>query len=314
MSMDNNSLVSVIIPTYNRAKVTFRAINSVLVQTYSNLEIILVDDHSDDWDELSSHLDKINDARLHSVRHEKNLGGSAARNTGIKNAKGDFVAFLDSDDEWLPSKIKSQLDLLKYDSTKAILCYTQSTVFTQNKHGEVKQSIMPKSCLRTDEKVGDYLFSGSGWLPTPSMLLPSWLAKEVQFNSNLKRHQDYDFLLRLESRGCTFCMVREPMVIVHWEDFHQSKRGLNAKSSLSFLKEYSQYLSTSACSGFVYQQIVMRLFRGSERLQGLKYLFLYVRPWHISFPKHLYLISVFLFGDNRIVEWLIKIRNRFKAC
>jgi glycosyltransferase involved in cell wall biosynthesis len=112
--MDRQDLVSVIIPTYNRGQLVFRAIKSVLNQTYKNLEIIIVDDGStDDTEEI---VKKFSDERIKYIRYPKNRGLSFARNTGIRNSKGDFVAFLDSDDEYIPEKIEKTLRVFKNSS------------------------------------------------------------------------------------------------------------------------------------------------------------------------------------------------------
>lgn len=98
--------VSIIIPTYNRARYVTKAIDSVLAQTYKDYEIIVVDDGSKDdtREALKPYIDKIR------YIYQENAGVSAARNTGIRAAKGEWVAFLDSDDEWLPEKLAVQMD------------------------------------------------------------------------------------------------------------------------------------------------------------------------------------------------------------
>src|SRR5690554_2355488 len=104
-------LVSVIIPTYNRGGTIIRAIQSVISQTYSNLEIIVVDDcSSDNTEELVSSID---DARLVYLKLNENVGGSSARNEGLQICRGEFITFLDSDDEFLPTKVEEQYKALK---------------------------------------------------------------------------------------------------------------------------------------------------------------------------------------------------------
>jgi glycosyltransferase involved in cell wall biosynthesis len=107
----NSSFVSVIIPTYNRASVIARAVNSVLNQTYSNLECIVIDDASSDNTE--DVIRNITDDRLVYIKHDTNTNASSARNTGLKTANGEYIAFQDSDDEWLTSKLEKQLNLIE---------------------------------------------------------------------------------------------------------------------------------------------------------------------------------------------------------
>ena len=107
-TVGNPELVSVVIPSYNRADLIERSVRSALGQTYEALEVIVVDDAS--TDHTSTVLAAIADARLRVVRHERNQGQSRTRNRGVQEAKGRYVAFLDSDDEWLPAKIERQLE------------------------------------------------------------------------------------------------------------------------------------------------------------------------------------------------------------
>jgi len=101
--MIKNPTISVIIPTYNRANFIDVAIKSVLNQSYQDFEIIIVDDGStDNTEEI---VKNFNDFRINYFFHKFNQGISAARNTGIKACQGKYIAFLDSDDEWLPEKL-----------------------------------------------------------------------------------------------------------------------------------------------------------------------------------------------------------------
>jgi len=112
----NSELISVIIPTYNRAKSITRSIITVLNQTYENYELIVIDDCS--TDSTKKILQSFSDKRIIYVRHLYNQGAAAARNTGIKIAKGKYIAFQDSDDEWLPKKLEKQMKVFKTASSK----------------------------------------------------------------------------------------------------------------------------------------------------------------------------------------------------
>lgn len=120
--LNEKPTVSVILPTYNRAHLVGRAIQSVLDQMYQDFEIIVVDDGSgDNTEEI---INGFTDTRIRYVKHQKNKGGSAARNTGIKLAKGKYIAFQDSDDEWLPDKLEKQMKAFKKASDEVGVVYT----------------------------------------------------------------------------------------------------------------------------------------------------------------------------------------------
>lgn len=110
-------LVSVVIPTYKRSKMLTRAIESVLNQTYADLELLLVNDNDPDdafTTEIKNRIQKYkNDSRLHFILQEKHINGAVARNVGIKQAKGEYVAFLDDDDWWESNKLEEQVKALE---------------------------------------------------------------------------------------------------------------------------------------------------------------------------------------------------------
>ena len=115
-------LISVITPTHNRAHLVARAIESVLNQTYRNLELIVVDDAS--TDDTKHVVESFHDRRVRYVAHSENRGGSAARNTGLELSRGEYIAFLDSDDEWLPEKLQHQLDVFSAADESVGLVYS----------------------------------------------------------------------------------------------------------------------------------------------------------------------------------------------
>jgi glycosyltransferase involved in cell wall biosynthesis len=124
--MNKKPTVSVIIPAYNRAHLIGRAIKSVLNQAYQDFELIIIDDCStDNTDEVVREFQK-KDNRIIYLKHDQNKGGSAARNTGIKVSKSEYIAFLDSDDEWLPEKLEIQMEAILKQNVSMVTCFCNS--------------------------------------------------------------------------------------------------------------------------------------------------------------------------------------------
>jgi len=119
---ENKPAVSIIIQTYNRRQSIGRSIKSVLNQTYRDFELIIVDDGS--TDNTKELVADFNDERIKYVRHEENKGEAAARNTGIKAARYDYIVYQDSDDKWLPEKLARQIELLENASPEVGVIYT----------------------------------------------------------------------------------------------------------------------------------------------------------------------------------------------
>lgn len=304
----NRVIVSVILPCYNRSDIVGRAINSLLLQTYSNIEVIVVDDGSDDGTDLLQIIASFTDERVRLIRHDVNKNGAAARNTGIAASSGEFIAFCDSDDEWYPEKLEKQLALVDFNPSTRTLIYCASHVIT--KDGDIeRKSILPSKAIKHGQRVSDYLFLRGGFIPTPSMVVPTWLARQICFNETLGRHQDYDFLLRLDSNGCEFRMHPDPLLCVHWEDMRITQRGLDISGSLKFIEEYEQYVNENEKFGFIYQQIVLRLLQVGRRFEALSVLGQYGSLRYLRLSQVLTLLSLFTFGDIRMVSWVLEIKK-----
>lgn len=173
-------LVSVVIPTYNRAARVVRAIRSVQHQTHTRLEIIVVDDASDD--DTPQVVAGVHDSRLRYIRHKQNAGGSATRNTGIRAATGDFIAFLDDDDEWEPQKTEEQLKMLQYYDV--VVCTADGI------GSELYKYEHRKTLELVDLQTGP--FGGTGVLMARTTVL-----KETMFDESLPRGQDWDLFIRI---------------------------------------------------------------------------------------------------------------------
>ncbi len=254
-------LISVIIPTYNRANLIPRAIASVQEQSYQNWEIIVVDDaSSDDTERVIQH---INSDRLKYIRHQTNLGGSAARNTGIKHARGEYIAFLDSDDVWLPDKLKYQLAaVIQYDDRDNLVCYSQ---FQKSFQVFYQRSILPQRGKQENETVADYFWLSGGEMLTSTLLISRNIAMATLFKSDLAKHQDLDFMLRLEQQEAKFIFVTQVLAVWHNEPRSDSiSKKANYQLSLDWIEQYKLQISERAFQGFLLKEIVPKMIREPE--------------------------------------------------
>ncbi|MBL6933839.1 MAG: glycosyltransferase [Alphaproteobacteria bacterium] len=201
-----NPLISVIIPVYNRAHEIGRALESVRVQAYPNLEIIVVDDGSND--DLKGGLSHFRDMPITLLHHETRQGAGAARNTGIRAAKGEYIALLDSDDEWLPGKLDHQITLLRSGKSDArLLC--SGYILTWDETGR-QESRIPQPCATYRR-----LLMGCDLSPGSTLFAARRVFDEYGlFDETLERLEDWDWLLRYLKTG-QVSVVPEPLVRIH---------------------------------------------------------------------------------------------------
>ncbi len=213
------SSVSVVIPTYNDSKHLSRAIDSVLKQTLDVNEIIVIDDASADNPEAV--LERYDDDRLQFKRHDTNQGGSAARNTGIKIATGEYIAFLDADDEWLPPKLERQLKILesRADDWVAVHCDREYDFSFISKAGYVLSRAIgatkrdpPKE--GGEELVKEILLMNLSTGASTLVVKRDIVEKIGGFDPEFPRHQDWEFLIRVLQEG-KLAHADEPLVIKH---------------------------------------------------------------------------------------------------
>jgi len=142
-----SSLISIITPSYNSSKYIAKTIESVISQTYKNWEMIIVDDCSPD--NANEIIDKYTkkDFRIKLIKLEQNIGPANARNKGIKQAKGKYIAFLDSDDVWLPTKLEKQVKFMQ-DNDLALTCSSYYTINETNK--QINTRIVKESFSYSD--------------------------------------------------------------------------------------------------------------------------------------------------------------------
>lgn len=198
-------LVSVIIPTYNRSQLLKQAIASVLSQTFADLEIWVVNDGSiDDTGEV---VVAIGDPRVHYI-YQVNSGLAAARNAGIRQAQGAYVAFLDDDDLWLAEKLERQVALFEQQPDLGLVTCGYQTINGQG----VKLSEVRPWTWRPELTLNTWLFS-CPTVPSAVMVRRDWLVKAELFDEGISRQacgaEDWDLWLRLAVMGCPMAWTAE---------------------------------------------------------------------------------------------------------
>ena len=197
-----NPRVSVIIPTKNRPELLKRAIASVLAQTFRDFEAIIVDDGDGS---ASAIAESFHDPRTRYVRNEGARGGGAARNRGAREAQGEYLAFLDDDDEWMPQKLAAQLSALERASPRAAFCFSSVRNVYGNRE-EVTQ--VPPGEAEFIERA---LTRFSGFLTSTLVIKTEAFTGVGGFDESLPSHQEPDLIIRL-SRGRTGVGIDEPLV------------------------------------------------------------------------------------------------------
>jgi glycosyltransferase involved in cell wall biosynthesis len=245
--------ISVVIPTRNRTELLKRAVASALAQTYERFEVIVVVDGPDD--STVGALSPMGDSRLRWTELPESRGGNHARNIGCRMAKGEWIAFLDDDDEWFPEKLSRQAALVAE-------CKNQESLVVSCRFlvgGRAGQSTRPRRLIEEGESVGDYLydrrslFDGETSLNTSTLLVPKKIVEEVQFSPTVRKHQETDFLLRASDHyKIRVLFAKDPLAIWHWDGNRPAitNRGDWARS-LEWIRSHRARLSRRAYSGFV---------------------------------------------------------------
>ena len=205
-----NPRCSVIIPTYNRSRYLPKAINSVLSQTFQDFEIIVVDDCStDNTVQIIQEFVK-HDSRIKLLRHERNKGAQAARNTGIVNSTAEYVAFLDSDDEWLPERLRLGFEVIEAEAVPVV--HSEAII---HKNGQ--------NALKNIPPLRGYIYPKILNEPGPMfqglLLKKECLEKIGLLDETIISWQEWDTFIRL-AKYFEFGFVSEPCFIWHWHEGH----------------------------------------------------------------------------------------------
>ena len=217
-------LISIIIPAYNAAEFMGETLDSVFAQTYKNWEVIVVNDGSSDTARLEQVLKRY-PSKLIYIKQE-NQGAAVARNSGLRAANGEFVAFLDADDRWVSEFLEKQLDLLK--RSNADLVFADALLFGDSQFdGRTFMQLNPL----TGEVTAENLLALKATVLTSTVLARKAVILDVGlFDVSLRRGQDFDLWLRLAKAGARFANTRE--VLAH----HRIVEGGLSGGTISQLK------------------------------------------------------------------------------
>ncbi len=278
-------LVSVVVPVLNRAKSLPACLRSITGQTFSDWEAVVVDDGSSDGSaDVALRVGPPGKVRV--VRHGRNQGPSAARNSGILAARGRYVAFLDSDDSWHPDKLRQQCELVEADANpNMVLCATQTCVF----RGSGRVLVLPERAPFPDEPWSEFLYVNGGFAQTNSFFLSRELAMKVGFRSSVLQHEDHLFFLDLGAHGAHYRLIREPLS--NWNNDPRTDRmGLAAhfERSCRFLDEADGLLTERARLAFEVRYLGPRLFKDSP----FKAIKLFKRASRNGAVRHRHLLAV----------------------
>lgn len=302
--------MSVIVPAYNRAKLIRRSIQSILNQGYRDFELIVVDDASTDGTEEI--VKGFQDPRIRYIRHDKNRGASAARNTGVKAAKGGFIAFQDSDDEWFPEKLEKQMKAFEAASPDVGIVYTGFWRLEGN-----KKIYTPSPFLKHKEgAIHKDLLKGSFVSTQTIVVRKECFKKAGLFDETLPRLQDWELVLRL-SKHYKFKHIDEALLNAYFTPYSISasnKSHIKAFESI-ITKHFEDFNKNKKILAKHYFSIGIFLCIDGEFKKGRNYFLKAIKlnPTNISYLTiaFLSLLSKNIFNAVISIYWKAKnIANR----
>lgn len=248
--------ISVVIPTYNRANLIAKAVQSVLEQTIQPLEIIIVDDHS--TDNTKEVIESFQSDKIKYVVNSRKKGANGARNTGILLAQGEYIAFQDSDDIWLPTKLEEQLNFAqKHPESDMNFCSLRIDNFNRT---------VPKREVGTDE-IKPLLERGN-FISTQTIFIKKDVAEKNLFDENLMRFQDWDFCIRV-SRGHTIHHLNKVLAVADVQNDSISKKVNQIEAFNQFFSKFPELKEANLITKSFYKQVLADgAYKKGDNLQG----------------------------------------------
>lgn len=259
-------LISIVIPTFNRAHVLSRAIDSIIAQTYSNWELLIVDDGSDDGTEelVAEYMNREPRIKFLKRPSDRLRGGNACRNIGAEYAAGEYVAYLDSDDYWKKGRLLGCIEFI--NKTKCDCLYSGRIISKHN-----IQSIGRSRMMNQGESAFDFLLSKNTLAVTPSLVLKAQIVQVIKWDESLLRHQDWDFFIRISKKFKWRYFDNLDVVCVNDS---KGQKKIDISSCLKVYNKYKNEISDLGNHRF-YLRFMMEL--SAKSFYNLKYVKIYHR-------------------------------------
>jgi glycosyltransferase involved in cell wall biosynthesis len=243
-----------------------RAVRSVLAQSYSSIEAVIVIDGEDPATEAA--LAQIQEPRVRVIALKENIGAAEARNIGIREGRGEWVALLDDDDEWLPEKIEKQMELARSSASAYPVVSCRLLVQTP-----AREYVWPRRLPGPKEPVSEYalarrgLFQGEGVISTITLLAPKALFIEVPFGHAQRRHQEWDWIFRaVHTAGAELCFVDQPLSVWHLDEGRPGiSSGNNWRYSYDWIERVRPLVTPRAYAAFLLTVVAAIAARSGER-------------------------------------------------
>ena len=294
--------VSIVVPTYNRASLLPRCIQSVLEQTYCDFELIIVDDGS--TDNTASIVSQFNDPRILYLQQKENMGAQRARNIGIKAAQSELIAFQESDDEWFPENLEKKVDLMRRAPQNIGVIYSQ--FYKIHKGGE-KVLWPPKNIRKLSGNLLEELSRGNFITDQAAVVRKTVFSDVGLFDESLPGMQEWDMWLRVAQKY-DFLFIKEPLLITYYTDnsitshseWRLRGREIIFNKHSKIFRRYPRILAMHA-----YTIGNARALRGNIKMArtylGIAFR---IRPWNIKYAGAFFLSSI---GSSRLYKTFARI-------
>lgn len=290
---------SIVIPAYNASESIITTLDCVAAQTWRHFEVIIIDDKSADADKLADVVrsEKYSQLDINLVLSQEKLNGSGARNKGIELAKGDYISFLDADDEWHQDKLMESVKMiekLEAQGKEKVIIFSQVNIIQDGAFLKV----MPMQPVAKHETVAEYLFGCYGFIQTSTLVMKREFAEDIKFDPKYIRHQDYDFCIRADKKGYEFVMIDKPLANYHLiTKFGSKHKGESVKYSHFWLDNMKPYLTQRDINTYKAYKLPLRYKMDGKSLQA-----------SISFARYFFLTN----KDNR--DYFInRLKDKVKA-